>query len=127
MIDHASIAVSDLVRAGAFYDRALAPLGHARLAERERTIGYGKRYPELWLNLREGFAAERESGAHLCLRARTERAVRAFHEAALAAGGADDGEPGPRRSHLGGYFGAFVRDPDGNRIEAMTVSRPERE
>ncbi|MFC7541647.1 VOC family protein [Siccirubricoccus deserti] len=93
MIDHASIPVRALAPAGDFYDRALAPLGLTRLVERPRQLGYGKRYPELWLNLREDHAAPEDPGHHLCLRAADEAAVRAFHAAALAAGGRSDGAP----------------------------------
>ena len=73
MIDHVSIPVSDLGRSAAFYDALLAPLGMQRIAERPRTIGFGKRYPELWLNLREGTTQPEGSGHHVCLRALTVR------------------------------------------------------
>ena len=121
MIDHVSVAVSDLAAAAAFYDRLLGPLGYTRLVERERTVGFGKRYPEVWLNLREGMApVEPGTGAHVALRARDEAAVRAFHAAALANGGSDAGAPGPRQAAMTAYYGAFVYDPDGNKIEAVT-------
>lgn len=124
MIDHVSIAVSDLARAAAFYDAVLAPLGLARLAERERTIGFGKRYPEFWLNLRESMApVAADTGAHVCLRAPDEDAVRAFHAAALAAGGADAGAPASRQATMTTYFGAFIHDPDGNKLEAVTFPK----
>lgn len=122
MIDHVSIAVADLGRAGAYYDAVLAPLGLARLVTRAGSIGYGKRYPEFWLNLRPGPVAG--SGAHVCLRAPDDQAVRAFHAAALARGGADGGAPGPRGAAMTTYFGAFVVDPDGNRVEAASFPRP---
>lgn len=121
MIDHVSVAVRDLAAAAAFYAAVLAPLGYARLVERERTVGFGKKYPEVWLNLREAMAAVGPgSGAHVALRARDETAVRAFYAAALANGGTDAGAPGPRQAALGPYFGAFVHDPDGNKLEAVT-------
>ncbi|MCO6418580.1 VOC family protein [Siccirubricoccus sp. KC 17139] len=122
MIDHVSIPVSTLALGG-FYDAVLRPLGLARLVERPRQLGYGKRYPELWLNLREGHAAPAGTGHHLCLRAPDEAAVRAFHAAALAAGGRDDGAPGPRAAAMTGYYAAFILDPDGNRLEAATFPR----
>ena len=124
MIDHVSVAVSDLERAGRFYDAALAPLGYRRMVERPRALAWGKRHPEVWANLREDFAgAPGGSGAHVCLRATSVEAVDAFHAAALAAGGRDEGAPGPRKAELVTYHGAFVADADGNRIEAMTVPR----
>jgi catechol 2,3-dioxygenase-like lactoylglutathione lyase family enzyme len=121
MIDHVSIAVSDLPRSAAFYDRVLAPLGLVRLAERERTIGFGKKYPEFWLNLRERMATVEEgTGIHICLRAPSREAVDSFHAAALACGGRSDGAPGERQATITVYYGAFIRDPDGNKIEAVT-------
>ena len=75
MIDHVSIAVSDLTAAAHFYDRALAPLGMKRVADRGRSIAFGKTYPELWLNLREGYRTDAGSGHHVCLRAPSEAAA----------------------------------------------------
>ena len=119
MIDHASLTVRDLARSAAFYERVLEPLGYARLVERDSTVGFGKRYPDLWLNHRPGAAGQPGgTGAHLCLRAADEQAVRLFHARALEHGGASDGEPGPRGAAMTSYFGAFILDPDGNRLEA---------
>lgn len=124
MIDHVSIAVRDLAAAATFYDAVLAPLGLARLVERERTVGFGKRYPEFWLNLRERMApVAPDTGNHVCLRAPDEDAVRAFHASALDAGGRDAGAPGPRKAAMTTYFGAFVHDLDGNKIEAVTFPK----
>lgn len=121
MIDHVSVAVGDLAAAQRFYDAVLQPLGLARLVERPRTIGYGKRYPEFWLNLRDGLPpVAADTGVHIALRARTEDAVTAFHAAALANGGRCAGAPGPRQAEMTPYFGAFILDPDGNKIEAVT-------
>ncbi|MBN8943667.1 MAG: VOC family protein [Rhizobiales bacterium] len=121
MIDHVSIAVHDLARAADFYDRVLAPLGLTRLVTRERSVGFGKRYPEFWLNLREGHVAPGgDPGAHICLRASDEAAVRAFHAAALRHGGSDCGLPGARQATMTTYFGAFIMDADRNKIEAVT-------
>ena len=120
MIDHVSLAVADLARSTAFYEQTLVPLGLARLVERDGAAGFGKRYPEFWLNLREGLAPQPETtGTHICLRAPSEDAVRDFHARALAAGGRDAGHPGPRQGAFTTYFGAFVFDPDGNKIEAV--------
>lgn len=121
MIDHVSLGVSDLARATAFYGPVLDAIGYSCLVRRERTVGFGKRYPELWLNHRPAMSAvEDGTGIHVCLRARSEAAVRAFHAAALANGGADDGAPGPREAAMTGYYAAFVKDPDGNRLEVAT-------
>jgi catechol 2,3-dioxygenase-like lactoylglutathione lyase family enzyme len=123
MIDHVSIAVRDLEVCGRFYEAVLATLGYARLATRPATIGFGKRYPEFWLNERRGMTpVGSDSGTHICLRARDADAVQAFHAAALKAGGASDGEPGPRSGQIKGYYAAFIRDPEGNRIEAATFT-----
>ena len=124
MIDHISIAVSDLPASAALYERALAPLGLVRLVAREGTVGFGKRYPEFWLNRRAGLApAPADNGTHICLRARDEAAVRGFFAAAIAAGCVSDGDPGPRQGAMTGYYGAFIRDRDGNKIEAATFPR----
>lgn len=121
MIDHVSISVRDLPTSAAFYDRVLAPLGLARMVERDRTVGFGKRYPEFWLNLREAMVpVGADTGSHVCLRAPDEAAVRAFYQAALELGGADAGAPGPRQAAMTTYFGAFIHDLDGNKIEAVT-------
>jgi catechol 2,3-dioxygenase-like lactoylglutathione lyase family enzyme len=125
MIDHVSIPVRDLAAATAFYERVLAPLGYAKLVTRPATVGFGKKYPELWLNLRAGMApASPNPGGHIALRASGEPAVRAFHGAALDAGGTSDGEPGPRQAAMTTYFGAFIIDPDGNKLEAISFPRP---
>ncbi|MGQ0685496.1 VOC family protein [Bradyrhizobium sp.] len=121
MIDHISVAVRDLDRAARFYEAALAPLGLARLVARPATLGFGKAYPEFWINLRAAMSAVGEgSGVHIALRARSTADVDAFHAAALAAGGRCDGPPGIRPHDRVKYYAAFVTDPDGNRIEAVT-------
>jgi len=122
MIDHISIAVSDLSVAEAFYAVALAPLGMAKMREwPNASIGFGKKHPEFWINLRAGMSrVPDDSGMHICLRAPDTAAVDAFHAAALEAGGTSDGAPGLRPDYHTRYYAAFVRDPDGNRIEAVT-------
>jgi catechol 2,3-dioxygenase-like lactoylglutathione lyase family enzyme len=121
MIDHVSVGVADLERAGRFYEAALAALGLARLVTRPGTIGFGKAYPEFWINLRGGMGkVAHESGTHICLRAKTTEEVDAFHAAALSNGGTSDGAPGLRPHDRVKYYAAFVLDPDGNRIEAVT-------
>ena len=88
MIDHVSIAVSDLARSAEFYENALAPIGLKRLVKRPGTVGFGKKYPEFWLNARPGMALNVDgTGAHICLRAPSQDAVQAVFAAALAGGG----------------------------------------
>ena len=126
MIDHVSVPVRDLAAAARFYARLLSPLGYTKLVERPGTVGFGKRYPEVWLNARPGLAPASPaaaSGAHVALRAPSEEAVRAFHAAALEMGGQSDGEPGPRPAAMTSYYGAFILDLDGNKIEAMSFPR----
>ncbi|HVV63718.1 MAG TPA: VOC family protein [Pseudolabrys sp.] len=119
MIDHVSVPVRDLAAAIRFYDAVLSTLGYRRLETREATAGYGKEYPDFWINLRTS-AAPVSDGAHVCFRARGTGVVDAFHAAALGHGGASDGAPGLRPQHGVGYYAAFIRDVDGNRIEAVT-------
>ena len=124
MIDHISVAVRDLDRSARFYEAALAPLGLARLVTRPATIGFGKTYPEFWINLRANMApVEERSGVHICLRASATADVDAFHAAAVEAGGRSDGAPGLRPHDRVKYYAAFIIDPDGNRIEAVTFPR----
>jgi predicted lactoylglutathione lyase len=93
---------------------------------RPATIGFGKSYPELWINLRAAMTpVALESGVHICLRARSRGDVDAFHAAALNAGGRSDGQPGLRPHERVRYYAAFVIDPDGNRIEAVTFPQGE--
>ena len=121
MIDHVSVGVADLERAARFYGATLAALGLTQLVTRPATIGFGKTYPEFWINLRTGMArTPHESGTHICLRAKTSAEVDAFHAAALSNGGISDGPPGLRPHDRVKYYAAFVLDPDGNRIEAVT-------
>lgn len=121
MIDHVSIAVRDLQRASAFYEAVLGVLGYTKLETRPATIAFGKKYSEFWLNHRPNMTAmSQDTGTHIALRAANPNMVDAFHAAALAQGGASDGAPGLRPQHGDGYYAAFIRDPDGNRIEAVT-------
>jgi catechol 2,3-dioxygenase-like lactoylglutathione lyase family enzyme len=123
MIDHVSIAVRDLAGSARFYAEVLATLGYEKLADRPATIGFGKKYPEFWLNQRRNMTpVDADTGAHVCLRASSVEAVQAFHAAAIKAGGTSDGAPGPRSGQIGGYYAAFIRDPEGNKIEAATFA-----
>lgn len=124
MIDHVSVSVSDLGASTAFYEKLLGAIGMTKLHTSEETSGFGKKYPEFWLNPRPGFKpGDGHTGMHICFRAPSVDMVKAFHEAALEAGGRDDGAPGPRPEYHETYYAAFVVDPDGNRIEVVTYLR----
>jgi catechol 2,3-dioxygenase-like lactoylglutathione lyase family enzyme len=117
MIDHVTLGVTDLDRARDFYDRALAPLGIERLyTYRETSLGYGLRPKAFfWIGLRD----EPLTGTHVAFLAPDRATVVAFHKAALAAGGRDNGAPGLRPQYRPTYYGAYVLDPDGHNIEAV--------
>ncbi len=125
MIDHVSIAVRDLETATRFYEAVLGAIGMTAIDVREAAVGFGKKYSEFWINRRAGMApVAAGSGAHVCFRARSADLVDAFHAAALEAGGTSDGAPGLRpHDGEGGYYAAFIRDLDGNRIEAVSFLR----
>jgi catechol 2,3-dioxygenase-like lactoylglutathione lyase family enzyme len=126
MIDHVSICVRDLEQAARFYEAVLAPVGYRKLRVQAHSVGFGKRYPEFWINLRATMPSRSpESGSHVALRAATAHAVDAFHAQALAAGGTCNGPPGARPQYSAGYYAAFICDPDGNRIEAVTFLQAE--
>ena len=115
MIDHIGIQVTDLDASVAFYTRALAPLGYVLVMRFEQVAGFGvDGKPDFWI----GKAAPGH-GLHIAFRARGRAEVRAFHEAAIAAGGTDNGPPGVREIYHPNYYGAFVRDLDGHNIEAV--------
>src|ERR1700730_18842095 len=123
MLDHVSLGVSDIERSRPFYDAALRPLGLVRIVDFYK--GKGADYGDAPGSTGVEFTITEEAeplvssrGSHLCFRAPDRAAVHAFHVAALAAGGRDDGKPGPRSYHAV-YYAAFVLDPDGHRIEAV--------
>jgi catechol 2,3-dioxygenase-like lactoylglutathione lyase family enzyme len=119
MINHVSIGVRDIAKSKRFYDAALKPLGYACLSESEGSLGYGQGGVTLWIGAAEHpVAADLKSGLHFCFTAPTDKSVDAFHAAALATGGRDNGKPGLRADYGPGYYAAFVVDPDGYRIEA---------
>ncbi len=124
MIDHLSLGVRDLAHSRAFYDAVLAPLGYRRVFDLEDASGYGSPDPHplkeqallFWIGLNPDGAA---LNGHICFGAPARAAVDAFHAAALAAGGHDDGKPGLRPHYHAHYYAAFIVDPDGHRIEAV--------
>ena len=119
MIDHVSIGVGDIARAGRFYDAVMKPLGYSRQSDGETALGYGADGAFLWLLAsRSPVKPDRESGLHFCFVAKDRAGVDAFHAAALANGGTDNGKPGVRADYGPNYYAAFVVDPDGYRIEA---------
>jgi catechol 2,3-dioxygenase-like lactoylglutathione lyase family enzyme len=116
MIDHTGVSVSDVARSKAFYRAALAPLGYAVLAEVGDFAGFGvPPKPDFWI----GKGTPNTPPVHVAFRAETRAVVDAFHKAALAAGGRDNGPPGLRPHYHANYYGAFVLDPDGHNIEAV--------
>jgi catechol 2,3-dioxygenase-like lactoylglutathione lyase family enzyme len=119
MLNHISIGVRDIARTKAFYDTALKPLGYKALSEGETSLGYGKDAVVLWISTTEKpVPADENSGLHFCFDAPTRESVAAFHKAALAAGGCDNGKAGLRPDYGPNYYAAFVVDPDGYRLEA---------
>lgn len=119
MIDHVSIGVRDTASAKRFYDAALAPLGYACLSDSPGSLGYGKGSVALWISTAERpVPSDEKSGLHFCFAAPSRESVQAFHEAALAQGGRDNGGPGLRADYGPDYYAAFVIDPDGYRLEA---------
>jgi len=124
MIDHTSIGVRDLAASTRFYDAVLAPLGYEKMHIREKTVGWGragKPHAEFWINARPNMKpVPADSGTHICLRTVTTAAVDAFHAAALKMGGTSDGAPATRPEYSPQYYAAFIRDPDGNKIEVVT-------
>ena len=123
MLDHISIPVSDVERAAAFYDAVLGTLGLERRMERTGSIGYGppeRRAPVFWvLSKGDGGNAQPGAGLHISFRAQDRSSVDAFFEAALGCGGQDAGKPGLRPQYTMPFYGAFVIDPDGFKIEAV--------
>ena len=116
MIDHLKLHVADPAASRRFYEQALAPLGYRVLLEPAAgVVGMGARMPDFWLAPADGPPAQ----SHVAFRAESEGDVQRFHEAAIAAGGADNGGPGLRPHYHQNYYGAFVLDPDGNNVEAV--------
>ncbi len=121
MLHHVSIGVASVERATKFYDAVLSKLGFRRVMEvMPYGIAYGLKMPQFWVQLpHDKNAPGCGNGTHIAFTAESKAAVKTFHAAALAAGGSDDGAPGPRPEYTAKYYGAFVRDLDGNKIEAV--------
>jgi catechol 2,3-dioxygenase-like lactoylglutathione lyase family enzyme len=120
VIDHLNIGVADVAASRAFYEPALAPLGYEVIFDREYGVGMGKDgKPDFWISARPSSAP-----LHVAFHSPDRATVDAFYEAALAAGGRDNGPPGLRPQYHPAYYGAFVLDPEGNNVEAVS-HRPE--
>jgi catechol 2,3-dioxygenase-like lactoylglutathione lyase family enzyme len=124
MLDHMGFPVSDYERSKRFYGAALAPLGYVPIMEVAAkdnpsgypAVGYGRDgKPDFWIGAEGGLTGK----LHIALLAEDRAAVDAFYDAAMAAGGADHGAPGPRPQYHPNYYAAFVLDPDGHNIEAV--------
>lgn len=122
-IDHVSFPVRDFARAAQFYDTVLASIGLTRAKQREGAIGYGRGSgwpPVFWiLAAADTSAAKPGTGLHVSFRVSSREEVHAFHATALAQGGRDAGAPGPRAHYTAGFYGAFIFDPEGYKIEAV--------
>ena len=124
MFDHVSIGVADVSRAKRFYDAILQPLGYRCLSEGADSLGYGGQSVALWVNkASRPVSPDQNSGLHFCFAAPTRKGVDAFHKAALASGGRDNGAPGIREDYSADYYAAFAVDPDGYRIEAHCAAK----
>jgi len=121
ILDHIGLAVRDFGKSATFFRRALAPLGIQTVLEGEGWAMLGKEgRPQFWI----GVHGIPPGPIHIAFAAENREQVRAFHRAALAAGGRDNGAPGIRAKYHPDYYGAFVFDPDGHNIEAV-CHRPE--
>ncbi len=119
ILSHVSIGTNKFDAAQKFYDAVMAAIGAKRVFEFPGAIAYGKEFPEFWLQEpADGGTAETANGVHFGFVADSKDAVHAFYDAAVAAGASGDGEPGPRPHYGEPYYGCFVRDLDGHKIEA---------
>jgi catechol 2,3-dioxygenase-like lactoylglutathione lyase family enzyme len=128
ILDHVTLAVSDYAASKAFYEKALAPLGVRVLMEFGQACGFGRdKKPDFWIGTGPASFQTPEhlrviTPTHIAFVARSREDVQAFYEAAIAAGGKDFGKPGLRTHYHPKYYAAFVLDPDGHDIEAVTHS-----
>ncbi len=121
MIDHVSVGVRDLAKATAFYEEVLGMLGSQKLMERAGTVGFGKSYPEFWLNHRpELHTPKEDNGCHICLRAGSVEVVDEFYAVAMKLGATSSGPPGVRPEYHKSYYACFIRDADNNHFEVVT-------
>ncbi|MEQ9814927.1 MAG: VOC family protein [Azospirillaceae bacterium] len=119
MFNHVSVGTNDLAKAATFYDAVLGALGYRRTFSEDFGLAWGIAFPEFWATLpHDTQVATVGNGVHVAFIAPDRETVDRFHALALAHGGTDDGAPG-ERPYEKGYYAAFVRDPDGNKIEAV--------
>ncbi len=119
ILSHVSVGTRDFMRATAFYDAVLGALGIRRVLEHAGAVAYGRAYPEFWVQTPiDGHPASVGNGTHFGFVAASRDQVHAFWQAAIAAGATPDGAPGPRPHYGEPYYGCFVRDLDGHKIEA---------
>lgn len=119
IISHVSIGTDHFERAVAFYDAVLATFGVRRIMEHPGAVAYGRQFPEFWVQRPiDGEPATCGNGTHIGFFMSTRAEVDAFFKAAVDAGGRSDGDPGPRPQYTDAYYGCFVRDLDGHKIEA---------
>lgn len=119
IISHVSIGTNRFPEARAFYEKVLAALGCKVVMEFDGAAAFGRQFPEFWIQKPfDGGTAETANGVHFSFFARSKNEVDAFHKAALAAGGKDEGKPGGRKEYGEPFYGAFIRDLDGHKIEA---------
>lgn len=122
LVSHVSIGTNHFDRAVAFYDVVLATIGARRVAEHPGAAAYGRSHPEFWVQTPiDGQPATVGNGTHVGFLAASRAEVDAFYAVAIAAGARGDGPPGPRPHYGAAYYGAFIRDLDGHKIEAMVL------
>lgn len=120
MMSHVSIGTNDYAAATAFYDAVFATIGVRRMMEHPGAVAYGKEFPEFWVQTPiNGEPAAVANGSHFAFLATSRDEVDAFFAAAITAGATPDGDAGPRPLYGEPYYGCFVRDLDGHKIEAM--------
>ncbi len=123
IMHHVSIGVTDHAASVAFYEKVLGTIGAKKVFDFPNAVAFGKQFPEFWVQLPgDGQAAGTANGTHFAFIAPSKEAVQAFYDTALEAGGSGDGEPGPRPDYGPDYYGCFVRDLDGHKIEAAIVA-----
>jgi len=126
MYSHVTVGTRDLARSERFYDAVMAALGHPVLFKNARALAYGLPTGEKFFVLFpfDGKEARPGNGVHAAFRAESRDKVDEFHRAALAQGGSDEGAPGLRPHYHPNYYGAYVRDPDGNKLQAVCHRKP---
>ena len=124
VLSHVSLGTNNYLRAKSFYDAVLGTLQIRCLMDFPGGAGYGRTFPEFWIQApHDGGVASAGNGVHVCFLANSVDEVKAFHAKAIELGGNDDGAPGHRPDYTPEYYAAFVRDLDGNKLEAMLMAQ----